>query len=258
MTSSEIEKIVRQVLATLTASDPQSLEKGSGGNLGMDARAVDAGILRMLDRVISVQSLKNNLKGIHRLEILQACVLTPAARDYCGECKIEIIRIADASGVIVSPFGRPQTTAAVQSNANRGDIVVQAVAATTATVESRVIVGGIPTWLTSIATQLKNDSVHVFEPSADDQAALQSLTRALEAKHAFGIGIVQSPHAVCWQMSLSNAFRPAVLANWTELEDVLQEMPVNLLLLSAKSWNAASTCNVARRLLRHQTPSNGK
>jgi len=218
--SAEIESIVRRVLATLIDSGTSvvSIEPKSS-------------TLSFVDNVVSVSMLKNRLSGIKVLEIAQSAVLTPAARDYVRECKVEIVRgpIKTDDNIVANETfketasGRPQ----------------------------RLIVAGTAVWMPAIAKQLCSKQAKVCSTSVDDTAALRSVADGLRAGHQAAVMMVHSPHATCWQAARDETLRPAVVSNWTELNDVLREVPVNVLVLSTKAWNLPSTCNTARQFFQH-------
>lgn len=216
-TASEIETIVRRVLSTLTAIGAQSHSE----------KSLQTNRLSLTDPVISLQSLKNRLAGIQVLEVGRAAVLTPAAKDYCRELRVEIVcgAIGEKSSMNSSPIAlaRPQ----------------------------RLVVAGSTNFMTSIAKQLCPKQAAVIEKSADDATAMRTIAEKLRSGHQAGVAIVESPHAACWQAARDDRLRPAVIARWSDLDDVLREVPVNILVLSSKSWNIPSACNVARRFFQH-------
>jgi hypothetical protein len=216
-TASEIETIVRRVLSTLTAIGAQSHSE----------KSVLSNRLSLTDQVISLQSLKNRLAGIQVLEVGRSAVLTPAAKDYCRELRVELVRnaIGEKSSLSSSPiaFARPQ----------------------------RLVVAGSTSYMTSIAKQLCSKQAAVIDKSADDATAMRTIAEKLRTGHQAGVAIVESPHAACWQAARDDRLRPAVIAHWSDLDDVLREVPVNVLVLSSKSWNIPSACNVARRFFQH-------
>ena len=195
------------MLATLT-SGATSL-----GNVLTQSAEVQPLTLSLSDRVVSLQSLKNRLLDIQVLEIDKSAVLTPAARDYCKELKVEIVR--------------------GQSAASTKKEMVKT-AGPVATNPQRLLVAGTPSWMPSIAKQLCLKQANVVEVSIDDSAALRTIAGGLRAGHQAGIAIVGSPHATCWQAARDDRLRPAVVSSWLELEQLLREVPVNVLILSAK------------------------
>ena len=186
--------------------------------------------LSLFDSVISLQSLKGQLMGIQVLEIEPSAVITPAARDYCKEWKIEVMR------------GQ-----AIERKKGDGVETSKRVVASS----QRLLVAGMPAWLPSIAKQLCEKQTKVCEKSPDDSSALRMIADGLRAGHQAGVAIVNAPHATCWQAARDDRLRPAVASSWSELNDVLREVPVNVLILSAKTWNVPSACNAARRFFQH-------
>jgi len=221
-TASEIETIVRRVLSTLTAIGAQSHSE----------KSVLSNRLSLTDQVISLQSLKNRLAGIQVLEVGRTAVLTPAAKDYCRELRVELIRVE----LVRSAIGET-------SSMNSSPIALAR--------PQRLVVAGSTNYMTSIAKQLCSKQAAVIDKSADDATAMRTIAEKLRTGHQAGVAIVESPHAACWQAARDDRLRPAVIAHWSDLDDVLREVPVNVLVLSSKSWNIPSACNVARRFFQH-------
>ena len=212
------------MLATLTSGAT------SAGTALTQPPASKPSILSLSDRVVSLQSLKNRLLDMQVLEIEKAAVLTPAARDYCKELKVEIVR--------------GKSVASGKSEAIKtGNLVGNK--------PQRLLIAGTASWMPSIAKQLCPKQANVLDASADDSAALRSIAGGLRAGHQAGIAIVSSPHATCWQAARDDRLRPAVVSSWIELEQLLREVPVNALILSAKTWNVPSACNAARSFFQH-------
>lgn len=221
-TASEIETIVRRVLSTLTAIGAQSHSE----------KSVLSNRLSLTDQVISLQSLKNRLAGIQVLEVGRAAVLTPAAKDYCRELRVELVRVE----LVRSAIGET-------SSINSSPIALAR--------PQRLVVAGSTSYMTSISKQLCSKQAAVIEKSADDATAMRTIAEKLRSGHQAGVAIVESPHAACWQAARDDRLRPAVIAHWSDLDEVLREVPVNVLVLSSKSWNIPSACNVARRFFQH-------
>ena len=193
----------------------------------------------LLDSVVSVQLLKNRLLGIQVLEISTSAVMTPAARDYIRECKVEVVR-NQLNHAIIEPEALAERTS--KSASASGSIIAR---------PQRVLVAGSAAWMPSMAKQLCSKQAKVCEVTPDDASALRTIADGLRAGHQAGVIVVQSPHATCWQAARDDLLRPAVVSSWSELDDVLREVPVNLLILPAKTWNVPLSCNTARRFFQH-------
>ncbi len=188
------------------------------------------GTLSLLDRVVSLQSLKNRLSGIQLVEIEPSAVLTPAARDYCKELKVAIVR--------GSSVARSTNAAGDSSLATQGR-------------PQRLLVAGSTSWIASMEKQLCSKQAKVCEMTTDDATALRTIADGIRNGHQAGVVIVNAPYATCWQAARDDRLRPGVVSSWPELNGVLLEVPVNVLILSAKTWNVPSACNVARRFFQH-------
>lgn len=195
--------------------------------------------LSLADQVVSVSLLKNRLLGVQVLDIAQSAVLTPAARDYLRECKVEVVR--GAKGLSNEPEALADSKAgSASASGSKGMDRPQ-----------RLIVAGTAAWMPAVAKQLCSKQAKVCSASIDDTAALRTVADGIRAGHQAAVMLVQSAHATCWQAARDDSLRPVVVSNWTELNDVLREVPANVLILSAKAWNLPSSCNTARRFFQH-------
>ena len=223
--AAEIETIVRRVLRALTSDSAQGM---------VSSPSLDTGLtLRLADRVISMQLVRDKLSNQQAIEIGRMSVVTPAAKDFCRERKIAIVRMGEAN-------------ASASTSSQDGTIKVLELPK-----PQRLFVAGTASWMPSIAKQLCNRQSQVEATQVDDTSAMHRISDGLRAGHQAGLAVVSAPHAACWQAARDDRLRPAVVSSWAELSDVLREVPVNVLILSSKNWNVASTCNVARRFFEH-------
>ncbi len=213
---------MRRVLATLI-----------GGPTSITSVVTTPSTLRLSDRVVSVQMLQNRLHGIQVLEIDQSAIVTPSARDYIRDCEVLVARSPTSDAF--------KATKSRTVESDRHDVANL----------QRLMIAGTASWMPSIAKQLCSKQARVCLSSADDSSALRTIADGLRAGHQAGVVIVHSPHAICWQAARDELLRPAVVTNWTELNEVLREVPANVLILSAKTWNVPSACNSARRFYQH-------
>lgn len=223
--SAEIETIVRRVLRALSSDSAQGVVRTPS----LDTVST----LRLADRVISMQLVRDKLSNQQAIEIGRMSVVTPAAKDYCRERKIAIVRTGEASVTALASI-QGGTVKVIESPKPQ-----------------RLFVAGTASWMPSVAKQLCNRQSQVDAMQSDDNSAMHRISDGLRAGHQAGVAIVSAPHAACWQAARDDRLRPAVVSNWAELSDVLREVPVNVLILSSKNWNVASTCNVARRFFEH-------
>jgi hypothetical protein len=121
----------------------------------------------------------------------------------------------------------------------------------TATTPTRLFIAGTVDWLPGLARQLCPKQSHISERSPDDASAIRAIASALRAGHRSGIAIVQSPYSALWQSARDEMLRPAVVSQWSELNEIFREVPVNLLIIPATRWSVAGAANVARRFLDH-------
>jgi hypothetical protein len=236
VTAAEIENIVRRVLGTLTDGGSVAAAISEAPSTSAETLQSNESVLRINSKVISVQLLQKKLTGIAVLAISENAVVTPAARDYCKENGVQIVRGSATIAPSSNSSGKQSTSSEPSAKPTR---------------PQRLIVDGSASWIAAISKQLCPKQANVLAGSPDDLSTMRHISDGLRAGHQGGLAVVESPHAACWQAARDDRLRPVVLSNWSELNDVLREVPVNLLILSAKSWNVPSVCNVARRWHQH-------
>jgi hypothetical protein len=215
LSTADIETIVRRVLSTLTANDLPS--------------AISPKRLKIADRVVSVSTLRDQLAGIEVIEVDSRAVITPAVRDLCREKNVTIVHGESKS---CASSKTPLTAVSVES---------------VPSLNPKLLVAGSAPWLGSLAKQLCPKQTRVSDVALDDASAIRSVSDALRGPQKAGVAIVNAPHAACWQAARDERLRPAVVSQWRELEEVLSQVPVNVLILSATSWNVPSASNLVRR-----------
>jgi hypothetical protein len=231
VTPAEIESIVRRVLGTLIASSDSALR---AEHAAQDAAPLN--IRTIADPVVSVGLLRGQLDGIQQLAVRSNAVVTPAVRDLCRERNIAIVRSAAASTATNSVAVGTSSPAGKQEGASR---------------PQRLLITGNVAWMDSVAKQLCPRQARVASKAVDDASAIRAISDGLRAGHQAAIAIVQAPHAACWQAARDDKLRPSVVSQWSDLASVLFEVPVNVLIVSAKTWNIPSACNLARRMFDH-------
>lgn len=85
----------------------------------------------------------------------------------------------------------------------------------------------------------------------DDAATVRSVAQAIRGGVGSTIAIVKAPHATLWQAARDEALRPAIISQWSDLAEVLREVPTNMLIVPSTRWNIAGTANIARKFLEH-------
>lgn len=244
--AAEIETIVRRVLSSLSAEGTAALTVGPAVAIATPKAApvTSASSLQLNDSVITAQLLKGRLNGITELLVSKNAVVTPAARDLCRETKTSIVRGSSAQA--------KETAIALPSSSlsSSADSAPAAEAVTTKRPQ-RLVIAGTAAWHNNLSNQVCPKQASLQSKANDDASALQQIAAGIRNGHQAGVLIATAPHASCWQAAQQSALRPAVLNSWSELKNVLTEMPANLLIVSANSWNIASTANVVRHFFEH-------
>lgn len=81
----DIERIVRQVLAELTAASPSVKTPSAGGELVLSGK------------IVSVAELENRLRGVTRVVVQRGAIFTPAARDELRKHQVAIASAVPAT-----------------------------------------------------------------------------------------------------------------------------------------------------------------
>jgi hypothetical protein len=113
------------------------------------------------------------------------------------------------------------------------------------------LVTGSVLWLRTLEKQLCPKSSQIDQVQLDDASSLRAVAQAIRNGTPAAIAVVKAPHATLWQAARDEALRPSIVSQWSDLTEVLQEVPTNLLILSASRWNTAGTANIARKFIDH-------
>ena len=227
----EIERIVREVLRNLSG-------------LSLSGTAVPAANVAItLDAsVVSVDALHRlKLPGSEkRIQIRPASVVTPAARDWCRERGIEIVRTSSRDVDKPQAAKSESLSAVLASHGGEGAFKPR-----------RLFIAGSSPWIASLEKQLCPRQTQIDAVHADDAAAMRSVARAIRSGNPTAMAIVSAPHSALWQAARDDALRPAIVSQWSDLPDVLREVPTNVLIVPSKRWNIAGVANIARHFLDH-------
>ncbi len=226
--AAEIEAIVRRVLTQLSieaapfAGKSVNNESSSASRSNLPERSdiPEQGELTFADRVITVDRLKGLSKDTTEVRIANKAIVTPAALDWLRERKITIAR------------GQ-----AKHSPGNR---------------LAPLYIAGSVRWMDQLAKRVCPQQGFVdMLPSGDDPALRQAKAELRKGRQAIVL-IVDHAHACCWQANRDDAVRAAVVEDWRSLGEILDEVPVNLLIMSARHWNVASMANAIRAIYSHR------
>jgi hypothetical protein len=247
---SSIERIVREVLAALSAPDsPKSTPTFSPQPVSQPA--VEQ-VFTLSDAVVSVHSLTRIPAGTKQLRIARNSLVTPAAKDWLHEKRIAWSKDNSTSHPTSHPIGNtpPQkslfSTIATPVNSSAQ---LQPLPAKNNTEPSiaPVFVTGSVLWLRSLEKQLCPKQTKLDAMQSDDAASMRAVASAIRAGSRGAVAIVQAPHSALWQAARDEVLRPALVSQWGDLEDVFREVPTNVLIIPAKRWNIPGVCNIVRK-----------
>jgi hypothetical protein len=289
----DIERIVREVLASLVleptapavnnspaVSAPQAITSVPALNTASASRSASTGNTASADNsdpvfvqdsVVSIQILKALPAGTRRVRLTPQALVTPAAKDWFRERRIEWARgdfptiessaTSTASNstttnngltrIIPTRVALTAEASAAKSMHPKGANPIASLA-TPVKIQTEIatpplFITGSVLWLRSLERQVCPKQTKLDAMQSDDAAAIRAVASALRSGHRAAVAIVQAPHSALWQSARDEALRPAVVSQWSDLTDILFEVPANLLIIPAKRWTIPGVCNVIRK-----------
>jgi hypothetical protein len=221
----EIELLVRRVLQSVLAAQGNPTPEASHRDASWSTDAA----------VVGLDSLRPFPPHATHLRVASRALITPAARDWCREKRISIVR-----GEAAPPTQQANPPIAQAVPASRADAAIKT-----------LFVTGTADWVGLLSKQLCSKRVHVDASPSDDATAMRGVADALRRGHRGGLAIVSSPYSCLWQAARDEALRPACVSQWSDLPDILREVPTNVLIVSSQRWSVAGVANIARRFLSH-------
>lgn len=265
LSSIDIERIVREVLASVLPAMPAPSGNPSGNpsatsNTTTSATAIakshaaetmpqSIDAMHLNAPVLSLESLRRVPAGTKQIIVSSTALVTPAAKDWLKEKGIGWTRIvptasSPGTGKSPAPSNPSGLNASVASSENLQKNTME-------TEPKRVLVTGSVLWLRTLEMQLCPKSSQIDQVQFDDAASLRAVAQAIRNGTPAAIAVVKAPHATLWQAARDEALRPSIVSQWSDLAEVLREVPTNLLILSASRWNTAGTANIARKFIDH-------
>ena len=269
LSSIDIERIVREVLASVLPAMPAPSANLSA-NLSANPSAASSAptsppaivksnaaeprpqsidAMHLNAPVLSLDSLRSVPSGTKQITVSSTALVTPAAKDWLKEKGIgwtRMVPTASSPGTGKSPVASNpsglSTSVASSENLQKN---------TMETESKRVLVTGSVLWLRTLEKQLCPKSSRIDQVQFDDAASLRAVAQAIRNGAPAAIAVVKAPHATLWQAARDEALRPSIVSQWSDLTEVLQEVPTNLLILPASRWNTAGTANIARKFIDH-------
>ena len=265
LSSIDIERIVREVLASVLpaipapianpSANPSAASSATTSPVAMVKSYAAETIPQSIDAmhlnvpVLSLDSLRSVPSGTKQITVSSTALVTPAAKDWLREKGIGWTRIIPTasspdtgrSSALSNPSG-PSTSVASSEFLQENSME---------TPPKRVLVTGSVLWLRTLEKQLCPKSSQIDQVQLDDASSLRAVAQAIRNGTPAAIAVVKAPHATLWQAARDEALRPSIVSQWSDLTEVLQEVPTNLLILSASRWNTAGTANIARKFIDH-------
>lgn len=265
LSSIDIERIVREVLASVlpampapsanpSANPSAASSQATSSNASVKSNAaeprpqsVDA--MHLNAQVLSLESLRSVPSGTKQITVSSTALVTPAAKDWLKEKGIGWTRIGPkASSPVTGKSPAPSNPSGLSTSVASSEILQKN---NLETEPKRVLVTGSVLWLRTLEKQLCPKSSQIDQVQFDDAASLRAAAQAIRNGAPAAIAVVKAPHATLWQAARDEALRPSIVSQWSDLAEVLREVPTNLLILSASRWNTAGTANIARKFIEH-------
>ena len=265
LSSIDIERIVREVLASVLPAMPAPSANFSANPSAASSaptsppaivksnaaeprpQSIDA--MHLNAPVLSLDSLRSVPSGTKQITVSSTALVTPAAKDWLKEKGIgwtRMVPTVSSLGTGKSPVASNPSglSTSVASGENLQKNIME-------TESKRVLVTGSVLWLRTLEKQLCPKSSQIDQVQFDDAASLRAVAQAIRNGAPAAIAVVKAPHATLWQAARDEALRPSIVSQWSDLTEVLQEVPTNLLILPASRWNTAGTANIARKFIDH-------
>ncbi len=265
LSSIDIERIVREVLASVLPAMPApSANPSANPSAASSAPTSSTAIVKsnaaeprpqsieamhLSAPVLSLDSLRSVPSGTKQITVSSTALVTPAAKDWLKEKGIgwtRMVPTASSLGTGKSPVA--SNPSGLSTSVALSEILQKN---TMETETKRVLVTGSVLWLRTLEKQLCPKSSQIDQVQFDDAASLRAVAQAIRNGAPATIAVVKAPHATLWQAARDEALRPSIVSQWSDLTEVLQEVPTNLLILPASRWNTAGTANIARKFIDH-------
>jgi hypothetical protein len=227
----EIEEIVRRVLGRMMASSTDVRESVANAEVGT---------VTLQERVVTLASLQALTKGTHALRLSRNAIVTPAAKDWLNEHRIDIVRDWNDS---TSPGATTSSTKLVDGYG---------------VASARLWVGGNlkalgKLALPSLVKRFGESRVAVRSPMGSDGESLAELQASMSAMHLVegfdqSLLVVESPMQLAWS-ACPKRFRPVVVRQPSDVEEARSESTPNLWLIRGPI-EAYRLNNLIRQLLR--------
>ena len=230
---SEIERIVREVLSSLTAPHLAS----ATANSSQAVATTTAASVSLRESVIGLEALRGVPSEVTAIQVSSKAVVTPAARDWLRD-----------RGVAITRGGEITTKPA---SATTSPVIAQPANASVAQALPRLFIAGAVDWLPGLSKQLCPKQTKLADRVADDASVVRAIAVAIRSGYRSGLALVEAPHSALWQSARDDMLRPAVVSQWSDLAEIFREVPVNLLIVPSKRWGIAGAANIARRFLVH-------
>ena len=265
LSSIDIERIVREVLASVLPAMPAPSANPSANpsaassaptsptaivkSNAAEPRPQSIDSMHLNAPVLSLDSLRSVPSGTKQITVSSTALVTPAAKDWLKEKGIgwtRMVPTASSLGTGKSPVA--SNPSGLSTSVASSEILQKN---TMETETKRVLVTGSVLWLRTLEKQLCPKSSQIDQVQFDDAASLRAVAQAIRNGAPAAIAVVKAPHATLWQAARDEALRPSIVSQWSDLTEVLQEVPTNLLILPASRWNVAGTANIARKFIDH-------
>ncbi len=231
ISNAEIERIVREVLKSVAqpaVASPMPREHA------------------MNEAVVSLASLRGVPAGTVAIRLPDRAIVTPSAREWCRDHAITLLVGSSLANLPSVSTAMLKPTATMNPTLTPRPVRMQDTHQ-----PARLFVTGSVAWMPSLAGQLCPRQTRIDDRQPDDASAIRSIATAIRQGHALGLAVVDAPHSALWQAARDDALRPAVVSQWSDLNEIFREVPTNTLIVSSIHWNVAGAANIARRFLSH-------
>ncbi len=220
-TQHEIEQIVRVVLQRVRASllaPPTQMDSRS-----TDGKPLDPAVLRLQQKLVTLENVREHWNGIKRLQVPQSTVVTPAVRDELRQRGIVLERV--------------QNNASLQSESRSSKLLLI-----------------VPTAKkTGIGTQLEPLGVTMQSNASNTEQAQTIVQQHVSNEGHACIWCTPQPFAAARAAANSTETIAVHLPKLEKLAQAIEEARPNTLILDDGEWTAQSVVNLARAWARSRS-----
>jgi hypothetical protein len=269
LSPSQLDRLVQQVVdqlrgAGVSIGGPPTVDRSSGspssGNPSSgrpaDSRSADSctaapPTLRLDQPLVCLADLPATLPLVGAVQLGSKTVVTPAARDRLRHAGLTLIRLPKGtpSDGDSAATQLPPHPPAAGTTPSAGDPTSCSPPPATAPL---LLIGSAP-WWPALQRGSWPAGVALAPPAAANAALTAQLAGISPAGDQGLVVVADEAYRLLWEIQQRHSgWCGCVVRDWRELQQICQQLPANLLVLPAASWQPAAVGNLVRHWHRHR------